>query len=308
MASVRGNTKRKLAARKSVPCSGHLHVEGRILWGLASDCTREYSLMSTSNADQAYADYMLHWVQTLEWPSLPVAEQALPQIQAWWRDRAATDLVAVADSLWAWVDANGGQARSSNKRMILARMLICLVNPENRELQQRGYFEELLDLYGVATEDILRVMEERGLVSGADADAPQFPDSESVVSDGQAARAGHLQRLKTQVLAAFFALSFVSGARPLNTPSAPTIETLLIFSMALLIFLWYRFDSDQRGYPRTPMLNFAMIMVAAIAMPYYLIRSRGPEQGPRSVWRAFAVFLGSVLLSMIGMSLFNAPA
>ncbi len=263
--------------------------------------------MTTASADQAYADYMLHWVQTLEWPSLPVADQTLPQIQAWWRDRAAIDLEAVADQLWAWVDANGGQARSTDKRMILARMLICLASPGNQELQQRGYFEELLDLYGVAPEDIVRVLDERGIDSGVVADEPQLRASESAVENDQPARSAHLQRLKMHVLTAFFALSFLSGARPLNTSAAPTIETILIFSMALLIFLWYRFDSDQRGYQRTPMLNFAMIMVAAIAMPYYLIRSRGPEQGPRSVGVAFAVFLGSVLLSMIGMALFNAP-
>jgi hypothetical protein len=264
--------------------------------------------MSNAAANQAYADYMLHWVQTLEWPSLPVADQTLPLLIAYWRDRAATDLEAVADQLWAWVDAEGGDARSTDKRMILARMLICLANDDHHELQQRGYFEELLDLYGVAPEDILRVMDERGL-GGADlADELEVQATTPVASkdDGEA-RTAYFQRLKMRVLTAFFALSFLSGARPLNSTAAPTIETLLIFSMALLIFLWYRFDSDQRGYPRTPMLSFAMVMVAAIAMPYYLMRSRGPEQGPRSVGLAFAVFLGSVLLSMLGMALFNAP-
>jgi hypothetical protein len=285
-----------------------LHAGGRILFGNLFICTQEYPLMSTANADQAYANYMLHWVQTLEWPSLPLADQSLPQLQAYWRDRAATDLEAVADRLWAWVDANGGQARSTDRGMILARMLICLASPANRELQQRGYFEELLDLYGVAPEDILRVMDERGIDSGIGSDRPAEMASKARIDPAPAARSAYFRRLKMRVLWAFLAVSFLLGIWPLTLVSEPSTEALVLgWIWVFLVYLGYRFDAEERGFQRTPWMNVAMIAVNWIAVPYYLLRSRGLEQGRRAIAKAIVILFLATVMSSLGLTLFGDP-
>ncbi|MGE4070749.1 MAG: hypothetical protein AB7E72_06195 [Lysobacterales bacterium] len=264
--------------------------------------------MTTATADQAYADYMLHWVQTLEWPSLPVAEQTLPQIQAWWRDRAATDLDAVADRLWAWVDANGGQAHSSDQRMILARMLICLASPSNRELQQRGYFEELLDLYGVAPEDILRVMDERQIDTAGSSVQRAGSPAEGSVDPAASARSAYLRQMKMRVVWAFLGVSFLSGIWPLTLVPEPSTEAIVLgWISVLLVYLGYRLDAEERGFQRTPWMNVAIILFAGIAVPYYLIRSRGLEQGRRAIGKAIVIlFLAAVMVSL-GFALFGEP-
>jgi hypothetical protein len=260
--------------------------------------------MTPTAADKAYASYMLHWIEALDWPSVPVADAALPALRAWWRDSQATDLDAIAEQLWAWVDANGGPQPSTDRSMILVRMLICLAAASNRELQDVGYFEDLLDRRGVSREELRRVRAEH-LLDGDD--SPEVPARAASGALGEDARTAHFRRAKTRVLWAFAMFSFVSGARPMGTPEAATIEMLMIFGMALLIFMWYRFDSEERGFPRTPLLNIGMVMVAAVAMPYYLIRSRGWEIGQRSVAKALGMFLLSILLSTLGALMFGGP-
>jgi hypothetical protein len=48
---------------------------------------------------------------------------------------------------------------------------------------------------------------------------------------------------------------------------------------SLLIFMWYRFDSDQVSYRRSPWLNVGVIALTVIALPYYFFRSRGLGRG-----------------------------
>ena len=73
----------------------------------------------------------------------------LPRLRAYWTAAEEVDLEAINERLWAWVDANGGPQPSRDKAMILVRMLICLAAVPNRELEEVGYFEDLLTLYGL---------------------------------------------------------------------------------------------------------------------------------------------------------------
>ena len=47
----------------------------------------------------------------------------------------------------------------------------------------------------------------------------------------------------------------------------------------MLLFLWYRLDSDEHDYPRSIWLNTGVIGLALIALPYYLFRTRGALKG-----------------------------
>lgn len=80
----------------------------------------------------------------------------------------------------------------------------------------------------------------------------------------------------------FLALSFAAGV--LGQYYYPGMEVSpadiwLMPAFAFLLFLWYRIDSEQRSYRRTPWLNVMIIAVAVIALPYYFVRSRGVKGG-----------------------------
>ncbi len=81
-----------------------------------------------------------------------------------------------------------------------------------------------------------------------------------------------------------------------NSPVPPsTLWLMVVFSF--LIFLWYRIDAKQFGYPRSVALNVAVVALHFLALPYYFFRSRGLKKGFVAVGLYILAFLGSVLLS-----------
>lgn len=257
--------------------------------------------MHASVDDRDYARYMLEWIGALEWPEFPLAEAELPALRGYWLVGDEADLDAIATRLWAWVDAHGGAGPSVDPRMLLARMLICVASEDNRELQRRGWFEELLARRGVAAERIA------ARTPGTRHSASQGADAAQASSD-EAFAVVRLQRMKAQVLLAFGATSFVSGATASPSPQVSGLEMLWVLLMAWLIWLWYRIDSTQLGFRRTPGLGVLVVLVAAVGIPLYLVRSRGWPQARLAVLQAIGLFLASVLLSALGASLFALPA
>lgn len=260
--------------------------------------------MTATPEDLAYATYMLNWVDRLEWPPLAIADETLPQLRAFWTQSVDTDLDAISDRLWAWVDANGGPQPSTDRRMILVRMLICLAAVPNRELEQVGYFEELLRNHGVASAEIARARPRKPYEGAVGAG----PADRTVPAPGEP---GLHQRRKTQVLWAFAVVSFVAGANPLVASSAepPGLAQLApVFAMVFLIYLWYRLDADERRFARSPLLDVAVVMVAALAIPYYLVQSRGWQHGQIAILKAILVALGSIVLSTLGAMAFGPVA
>lgn len=104
---------------------------------------------------------------------------------------------------------------------------------------------------------------------------------------------------KAAIFIAVMLSALVNGvARQLMSPNQPFAEIDIIFMLAsaFLIFAWYRIDSNQYGYKRSPFLNVAVVAIAALALPYYFFRSRGFRGG----LAATALFLGSgVLYSLL---------
>ena len=66
---------------------------------------------------------------------------------------------------------------------------------------------------------------------------------------------------------------------------------------SLLIFWWYWSDSKERAYPRSPLLNVAVVAISFVAIPYYLARSRA--KGERI--RTFAGLVGFIALMLLAL-------
>lgn len=86
---------------------------------------------------------------------------------------------------------------------------------------------------------------------------------------------------------AFLALCALADGitRQLTAPGEMFAQSDFVFTVigTLLIFMWYRFDSDERQYRRSPGLNVAMIAVVILALPYYFYKSRGFRKGSIAV-------------------------
>lgn len=108
---------------------------------------------------------------------------------------------------------------------------------------------------------------------------------------------------KHKVLVAIAVVSFLAGAAgqyfyPGQEVSPVDLWVIPIF--ALLIFWWYRLDTAQLGYRRTPWLSVAVIAIAALALPYYFFRSRGFKRGALATLALFGALIASGLLSFGG--------
>ena len=68
----------------------------------------------------------------------------------------------------------------------------------------------------------------------------------------------------------------------------------------MLIFTWYRIDSRQRSYKRSPWLNISIFALALVAFPYYLFRSRGLKRGVIATVLFFVGTLAAGTISVAG--------
>lgn len=63
-----------------------------------------------------------------------------------------------------------------------------------------------------------------------------------------------------------------------------------------LVFWWFHVDKAEHGYRAGPLMNGGMLLAAVVAMPIYLVRSRGWKGGAIATAVAVAVF--AVLLGL----------
>ena len=82
----------------------------------------------------------------------------------------------------------------------------------------------------------------------------------------------------------------------------PFPASSLVFGIVCLFFtfLWYRLDSEQRSFRRTPLLSTAVIGVSAVAIPYYLFRTRGFRKGVVAVLVFVSLMFGYGVTSALG--------
>ena len=103
---------------------------------------------------------------------------------------------------------------------------------------------------------------------------------------------------KLIVLALIMLAGFSDGvAHQLTGASEAFGRSDILFSViaTLLVFAWYRFDSDERSYRRTPFLSVAVVALAVLALPYYFFKSRGFARGSVAVC-LFIVCCGAYLV------------
>ena len=108
---------------------------------------------------------------------------------------------------------------------------------------------------------------------------------------------------KNWVLIALAAASLMSGAIDQyfypGREFPPTAVAFMVVGV-FLIFLWYRMDSNQIGYRRSPWLNVGVIALAIVALPYYFFRSRGAKRGAIATGLFLLVYIASSVLVMTG--------
>lgn len=86
-------------------------------------------------------------------------------------------------------------------------------------------------------------------------------------------------------------------------PEPEIVQVGSMIAFSVLIFAWYRFDSDIRGYKRSPLLNVSVVAIGILAVPYYLVRSR--ERGERL--KAVIYFIGYIAAFLVTLSLGALP-
>lgn len=69
---------------------------------------------------------------------------------------------------------------------------------------------------------------------------------------------------------------------------------------SFLIFAWYHTDAKQRGYRRPTWLDIGIILVAIVAMPYYLFRTRGFKGGLVGTTLGLLLMIGTGVLTGMG--------
>ena len=91
-----------------------------------------------------------------------------------------------------------------------------------------------------------------------------------------------MKHRKLIVLALIMLAGFADGvSHQLMAPNDAFGLNDIVFTViaTLLIFVWYRFDSDERSYRRTPFLSVAVVALALLALPYYFFKTRGLARG-----------------------------
>ncbi len=93
-------------------------------------------------------------------------------------------------------------------------------------------------------------------------------------------------------------LAIVSFASPLTEAMiAGQVETFSAFGLVetvaslVLLFTWYHLDKRERDYRAGRLMNAGILVAAVIALPIYLLRSRGWKRGMAAVAVA-ALYLG----------------
>ena len=104
------------------------------------------------NENYKYAAHIISWVEKLGVPEIPLAKSAFSQLKGYWIDNENINLEKLKEDLWSWVDSNDGY-NISVPEVAKMRIILCLAYEDNRELEDVGYFEDLLVNLGISHED-----------------------------------------------------------------------------------------------------------------------------------------------------------
>jgi hypothetical protein len=73
--------------------------------------------------------------------------------------------------------------------------------------------------------------------------------------------------------------------------------------VSYLCFLWYRGDSDARGFPRSRWLSVAVVAFTVATIPYYLVRSRREGERGQALMTYAAYLAAAAFAVWVGMAI-----
>jgi hypothetical protein len=87
-----------------------------------------------------------------------------------------------------------------------------------------------------------------------------------------------------------------------HADDAAQLHLAVGIAVSYLCFLWYRGDSDARGYRRSRWLSVALVAFTVATIPYYLVRSRGDGERGQALL-AYAAYLAAAAFAVwVGMA------
>lgn len=113
-----------------------------------------------------------------------------------------------------------------------------------------------------------------------------------------------LPRPKAIALVLLAMLSLVSPM--VEMAATGRIETFSSYGLAetlvslVVLFWWYHLDKAEQNYSAGKLMNAGMLLVAAVALPIYFIRSRGWKRGVRAIGVAALFVAGTLALGELG--------
>ena len=113
-----------------------------------------------------------------------------------------------------------------------------------------------------------------------------------------------MARPETRLLALLPAFALVAGCLEYGPARGPQAGSRLLMLHAVaslvVVLVWFVADARRRGYRASIFLKAAMLGATAVALPYYLLRSRGLAGGLRSLALAALVFAGTMVAYHVG--------
>jgi hypothetical protein len=128
-------------------------VSAAPLWGGLTQALGAYEIILV-NENKQYAIFMSNWIESLDAPEVEVAVDCFSKLKSFWVEGTNTDLSELREKLWNWVDLNNGPRIDTDKRMLYVRLIICLTSEDNRELEDMGFFDDLLVAWGISRSEI----------------------------------------------------------------------------------------------------------------------------------------------------------
>jgi len=113
-----------------------------------------------------------------------------------------------------------------------------------------------------------------------------------------------IRRPKTAALIVLALLSFASPA--LERVLTGRVELLSNFGLAetllslIVLFCWFHLDKAEHNYQAGKLMNAGVLVLAAIALPIYFIRSRGWKRGAMAIGVALVFLGGTLVLAELG--------
>jgi hypothetical protein len=88
-----------------------------------------------------------------------------------------------------------------------------------------------------------------------------------------------------------------------HADAAAQLHPVVGVVVSYLCFLWYRGDSDARGFQRSRWLSVAVVACAVATIPYYLVRSRRDGERGRALMTYAAYLAAAAFAVWVGMAI-----